>query len=426
SAIFSVVNAVVLRPLPYHETGRLVVINETNPQLSRDQLGVSYPNYLDWRDQQSVFEQMAAWRGNGFIFRSGDEPEPVGGAMVTAGLFSTLGVEPAIGRTFLPEEDRVGAARVAVVSHGFRTRRLGADRNVEGRTIRLDDQDYTVIGVLPPVFKFPSDEVEVWTALGVVDDRRLMKNRAVHVTSAVARLKPGVTIEQAQAGLDTIAGRIQQQYPGADPGHGVKLVPLHDQVVGEARPALLILFGAVGFVLAVACANVGNLLLARATTRQREMAVRAVLGASRWRVMRQLLTESTLLALWGVDLLVAHLPDFVPRAKEIRVDGQVLGFTLMISLLTGIIFGLAPAMQSSKAGLNEALKESGGRQAGGSGRRRLHNLLVVSEVALSLMLLVGAGLTIKSFWRLRHVNPGFNSENLLTMGVSLPDSKYQT
>lgn len=437
SAIFSVVNAVLLRPLPYREPGRLAVINEDDARQGRGDLEVSYLNFLDWREQQTVFAEMAAYRPEVFTVRLGSEPAPVTGARVTSGLFATLGVMPAVGRAFLPEEDRVDAPRVAVVSHGFWMRHVGAGSDLSSTTITLDDERYAVIGVMPAGFEFPSEEAEVWTALGATADERVMKNRAVHVNGAVARLASGVTLERAQAEMNDIALRIEQRNPGIDPGHGVRLAYLHGEVVKGVRPALLVLFGAVGFVLLVACVNVGNLLLARAMARAREIAIRAALGGSRWRIVRQLLVESTLLAsiggalgfvlaVWGVDLLGAHVGASLPRGKEIRIDVGVLAFTSALSLLSGLILGLAPALQLSKANFGDALNERSGRRLAGGSRRRLRGSLVVAEVALSLVPLAGAGLMAKSFWRLQRVDPGFRSENLATMTVSLPASKYET
>jgi len=435
SAIFSVVNAVVLRPLPYPEPERLVAVNENNPKQVREPLNVSYRNFLDWQ-QQSVFAEIAAYKFEEFILKTSREPEPVQGAQVTASLFSTLGVRPAVGRAFLPEEDKAGAARVAIVSHGFWTRHLGAEANLSGKTITLNNESYSVIGVMPPSFKFPADQTEIWTALGLIADQRYMTNRAVHVLSAVARLKADVTLEQAQTEMSRLASRIQQENPGADPEHSVALVSLHQQVVGNVRPALLVLFGAVGFVLLIACANVSNLLLARSSARQREISIRTALGASRSRVARQLLTESVLLslmggalgvllALWGTAWLSDYLSILVPRATDVAMDRQVLGFTLLLSVLTGLAFGLAPALQVSKTNLSDALKDGSAAQMGGLARQHLRGLLVIAEVALSLVLLIGAGLMIKSFWRLQQVNPGFQPQNLVTMTVSLPSSKYQ-
>jgi putative ABC transport system permease protein len=434
TAIFSVVNAVLLRPLPYEESERLVVLYETNPQQGRDEMDVSYPNFVDWQAQSQSFEQMAAHLSGGMVLTGKDEPAGVDVAAVSADFFSMLRVKPLRGRAFLPEEDKVGGAPVVIVSHALWQSRFGGDEGLIGRQIMLDRKSRTVIGVMPPNFAFPpGDQTEVWLALGAWADQ--MQNRAVHRLTAIGRLKPDVTLRQAQTELATIANRIQQQNPAADPGHGVNVISGYESLTKNARPALLTLLVAVGFLLLIACANVANLLLARAETRQKEIAIRTSLGATRWRIARQLLTESLILAVaggaaglllaaWGVDALAGSLPEDFPRAKEIGIDRVVLGFTGALSVLTGLIFGIIPALARAKPPLNETLKE-GGRTNAAFGRGRVRGALIVSEVALSLALLVGAGLLIKSFWRLTQVNPGFQTDHLLTMNVVLIGEKYK-
>src|SRR5215813_12127194 len=434
TAIFSVINAVLLRPLPYEESDRPAVLYETNPQQGRDDIGVSYPNFTDWRAQSQSFEQMAAYRSGGIIFTGKGEPARLQGAVVSADFFALLRVKPQRGRVFLPEEDKIGGAGVAVVSHAFWQSQFGADERLIGQQITLDGKSRTVIGVIPQNFGLPpGDQTDVWLALGALADG--MQNRAVHTLTAIGRLKPGVTLQQAQTELATIAHRVQQQYPAADPGHGVNIISGYESLTKNARPALLTLLVAVSFLLLIACANVANLLLARAETRQKEIAIRMALGATRGRIMRQLLTESLLLAVaggaiglllaaWGVDALAGGLPDDLPRAKEIGFDRVVFGFTGALSVLTGLIFGIIPALTRARPALNETLKE-GGRTSAAFGRGRIRSALIVSEVALSLALLVGAGLLIKSFWRLMQVNPGFQPDHLLTMNVALIGEKYK-
>ncbi|HWS54894.1 MAG TPA: ABC transporter permease [Pyrinomonadaceae bacterium] len=436
SAIFSVVNAVLLRPLPYKDPGRLVMVWEDNTSKGYPRDTPAPANFVDWRDQSQVFEGVAALAHESFNLTGAGEPERLDGRRVSAGLFPMLGVEPQLGRAFTPEEDQPGGARAVVLSHGLWQRRFGSDPKVIGTALTLNGTSHTVVGVMPQGFEIPghtgrADELIVPIAF----TQQEAASRSRHFLMVLARLKPGVTLEQAQAEMNTIAARLQQQYPNTNTGVGAAVVSLHEQMVGDIRPALLVLLGAVGFVLLVACANVANLLLARAAARQKEIALRVALGASRARLIRQFLTESILLAalggvvglllsVWGVNLLKAFIPEGISQAKAIAIDAKVLGFTLLISLLTGLIFGLAPATQASSFNLNETLKEGGRDSATGGRGNRIRSLLVVAEVAVSLVLLIGAGLLINSFLRLRSVDPGFRADNLLTMRVVLPDLKY--
>src|SRR5262245_61126203 len=423
TAIFSVVNAVLLRALPYHEPDRLVRLWESNPAANLRAFSASFPNFMDWRNQNGVFEQMAAYREDGFNLTGGTEPGRVIGARVTAGFFPALGVAPMAGRVFLPVEDQPGGDRAMIVSYGMWQRRFGGKPNVIGRQLSLDGLSFTVVGVMPPGFTFPQDDIEVWTPYAL--DLR-QTERGSHFLRVIARLRSGVTLEQARIEMDTIANRLQQAYPQSNTGWGVFMLPLHEAISGQVRTTMLILLGAVGFVLLIACANVANLLLARAAARSTEIAIRTALGAGRGRIWRQLLTESLLLsslgggiglllAVWGINLLVSFGPETIPRLKEVGIDSRVLGFTLSLSLLTGAVFGLAPALHPSRIDFTEALKEGGRTSAGVPGRHHLGRLLVVSEMALAMVLLVGAGLLVQSFIRLQEVNPGIDSAHGLTM-----------
>jgi predicted permease len=447
TAIFSVVNGVLFRPLPYYEPERLVMMWAEQP-IQQTQSGVTdysvtNADFVDWRNQNQVFEQMAAMYGHRGNLMGGGEPEPVAALYTSASLFPLLNARLAVGRAFLPEEDRAGADRVVVLSHGLWFQRYGADPNIIGQKVTLDNRAYTVIGVTGPDFQFPhrgelparfkiATKVDLYLPLAFTPAE--MNDRLDDHLAVIARLKSGVSVEQASAEMSAIARRLTEKYPQTNTDKGVRLTPLYQQAVGKARTALLVLLGAVGFVLLIACANVANLLLARAATRQKEMAIRAALGASRWRVVRQLLTESLLLAISGgaaglllawrlVELLLAIAPDNLPRAQDIRLDTRVAGFTLAVSLLTGIVFGLLPALQASKINFGEALK-GGGRDAAGLLRRRLRGFLVVGEVALAFVLLIGAGLLIRSFARLTEVDPGFDPRRILTMNVWPQPPKY--
>ena len=424
AAIFSVVNAALLRPLPYADPDKLVRLTEDSPNVP--QMSISYPNFLDWREQNKVFSGIAAMQFRSLNLTGTDEPERLAGRGVSAEFFDVLGVRPAVGRSFAAEEDRPGANPVCIISHGLWERRFGSDSAIINKQVTLSGASYTVIGVLPATYVFGTP-TDVFVPIGLRADE--MKERGNHPgIYAIARLKPGVTVETARAELIAMAQRIGVQY--GMKGNSATLTPLHEAFVGDVRRPLLILLGAVGFVLAIGCANVANLLLARAATRQKEMAIRAALGAGRLRIIRQLLTESILLAflggmiglllaVWGIDLLRSASIDSLPTTAVIKLDGKVLIFTLLVSLVTGIVFGLAPAFAAAKADLHDTLKE-GGRGSGPGGRSAwLRSTLVVSEVALSLVLLVGAGLLVRSFVHILDTDPGFKPRNLLTMQLAL-------
>lgn len=441
TAIFSVVNSVLLRPFPFHQPDRLFVVWERQSQMGLPRMFASPPNYADWREQNQVFEEMSAFDPRSFFLKETDESVRVHGARVTASLFTTLKVPPLAGRVFTQEEDRPNAPRVVVLGYGLWRERFHEDRGVIGQTITINEESHTIIGVMPPAFKFPppinleggspDQKTDLWVPFAMD-----MKSgqRGAHFMRVIARLKPGVTPDLANEEMNAIAHRLEQSFSETNKGWDITLTPLSEQVLGEIRPALVALMAAVGLVLLIAAVNIANLMLARGAARQKEMAIRSALGAGRWRIVRQLMTESLLLALAGgaaglavasagIDLLIKFAPRDVPRLEDTNIDIAVMGFALAVSLLTGVLFGLAPAIRTFSLDLNQWLKE-GGRASSEGGRMRMGSALVVIEVALSLALLVGAGLLFQSFLRLSSVETGFVTKNALTMRVTLPQSKY--
>jgi predicted permease len=430
TALFSVVNGVLLNPLPYRQPDRLVAIYAKSKEFSRS--SISYPNFLDWVRDQRSFSSIAAFRPDNYNLTGTGETERVKAEMVSANFFSVLGVNPVAGRLLRPEEDQVGAQPVALISGGFWKRKFGSSPDALGKTLRLDGMGYTVVGVIPADFRYQNGNFhnsDVYVPIGQWNDPTFRDRRAAMGMDAVGRLRPGVTLQQAQVDMDTVARGLAETYPNANKGTGIALLPLQQDVVGDIRPFLLVLLAAVGFVLLIACVNVANLLLARSTGRTREFAIRAALGAGQGRVIRQLLTESLvlsctggglglLLASWGTQAAIQLMPDALPRVQSVHIDSRVLLFTLAASLLAGIFFGLAPALGASRTGLHATLKE-GGRGSSGS-RHRLQGLFVVVEMAMALVLLVGAGLMVRSLAKLWSVNPGFNPHNVLTFAVSCP------
>ena len=437
AAIFSVVNGVLLRPLPYRDADRLMVIWGDLRRPGVNQIPASAGEYLDYRDRSHAFEQVAAYDTVGFNLTGGGEPERVEGAVVTTTFFALLGASAQAGRTFVAAEDQPGRDDVVVLSHSLWTRRFSANPAIVGQTIPVDGRPAQVVGVMPAAFQFPDRSIEIWKPFLLDAEAVSDNNRGSHGYTALARLKAGFSRQQAQADLTAVTAAFKADHPGNyRNGFGATLRPLHEEIVGDTGRPLMVLLGAVAVVLLIACANVANLLLARAASRRKEIALRTALGASRGRLVRQLMTESVLvsaiggliglgLAAWGVDLLIASAPDSIPRIQEVGVDLRVACFTALVSLATGLVFGLVPALRASRAPLNDALKE-GGRAGGGGVHGLTGRALVVSEVALSLVLLIAAGLLIHSFTRLQDVAPGFDSSRLLTFRLSLPESRYTT
>ena len=430
TAIFSVVNAVLLRPLPYDQADRLVFLNESSKVM--DAFSISYPNFIDWRNQNHVFEHVGVFNRNSYNLTGAGEAERIPTAQVSADLFSALRVNAAIGRLFTNDEDKPGGTPVVVLSYGLWQRRFGGQTSIVNQAFTLNGKSYTVIGVMPQGFQYPARS-EMWVPVGQLSGSLDWQQRGNHPgLYAVARLKPSVTLEQAQADMDSVAANLEKQYPDSNAGNRVRIRPLLETVVSGVRGTLWVLFGAVVFVLLIACANIANLLLARASARQKEMAIRAAMGAGRWRIARQLLTESVLLALvggttglliarWGIDLILYISPNAIPRSREIGLDWKVLVFTLGVSFITGILFGLVPALQAGVVDIQETLKETG---RGTTRRHWLRSSLVIGEVATTLVLLIGAGLMIRSFYRLQNVNPGFSYEHLTSFSITLPQKKY--
>ena len=433
TAIFSVINAVVLRPLPFDQSDQLLFLNERSPVL--DEMSISYPNFTDWRNQNHVFEKIGVYNRNSYNLTGYGEAERILTGQVSADLFSALRVNAMIGRVFTNDEDKPGAAPVVVLSYALWQRRFGGQNSILNQALTLNGRSYTVIGVMPADYAFPS-RVELWVPVGQLSGDPNWQQRGNHPgLYAVGRLKPGATMAQAQADMNTIAANLEKQFPDSNTRNGVRIRPLMEVLVGPTvRSTLWVLFGAVAFVLLIACANIANLLLARATSRRKEMAIRAAMGAGRWRIARQLLTESLLLAIigGGIGLGIAVLmikwilyvsPTAIPRSREIALDWRVLGFTLAVSFLTGILFGLVPALQAGEVDVHETLKEAG---RGTSAKHWLRSSLVIVEVATTMVLLIGAGLMIRSFYRLQNVNPGFSYEQLTSFTVTLPQRKYVT
>jgi predicted permease len=433
TALFSVVNGVLLNPLPYPGSSQLVAVYEKNAGMEK--APISYLNFLDWQRQTKAFSSIAMYRHEDYNLTGTNQPERINGFMISAAFFTTLGIHPALGRDFNTDDDRLGAAPVALLSDGFWHRRFGGSPSIIGKPIDLNGTGYTVIGVMPPTFSFYGVERDLYTPIGQWNDPSFRDRRVDMSARAVGRLQPGVSLPQARADMDSIARHLAITYPEADKDVGIGLFTMKDDIVGNVQPFLLVLLAAVGFLLLIACANVASLLLARSMARSGEFAIRSALGASRTRIIRQLLTESTLLAgvggalgfllaYFGTKAAINFLPGALPRSTEVSIDSRVLLFTLAVSLLAGIVFGLAPALKTSRTNLQQVLRQSG-RGAGGA-RHRLQGIFVAVEVAMSLVLLVGAGLMLRSLAALWRVNPGYDPSHAITFSVSLPSNSKTT
>ena len=425
TAIFSVVNAVLLRPLPFKDSDRVVLAwNKGAEAAGGDRTPLALSELLDWRSQTQTFESVAAFQHRFFNYTGGSGPERVRSVGVTTNFFETLGINPSFGRTFSPDEEKPGAPRVVIISDGFWRRHFSADQQAIGQAITLNEVSFSIVGIMPAGVNFPAKDVELWTAMQITPPTRW----GPWFLTGIARLKPGVSISQAHAELQTLKRTF-----GGD--FDLNILSINDHLVGNVRPALLAMLVAVTLVLLIAASNVANLSLVRASARVKEISIRSALGASQWRIIRQLLTESVLLAVaggaigafcasWSVELLRTFGPEEIPRLDQVSVDGRVLGWTVLVSLATGVIFGLAPALQSAKLNLNEILKEGGRSSTEGAGRRRWRNVLVGAELALAVMLLIGAGLLVKSLWRLQQVDLGVDPDRVLTMQLGLRGQRY--
>ncbi|CAN5390979.1 ABC transporter permease [soil metagenome] len=434
TTVYSTVDGMLFRPLPFADADRVMALEDDNAKQGLEGVDVAFANFLDWREQATSFDGIAIYKDRDFALTGdGGEPERIEGHVVSANLFDLIGARPVIGRGFMRGEDAPEAERVALLSHALWQRRFAGKAEAVGQTIRLNGYDHTIVGVMPAGFKFP-EWAELWTP-ATFKRGEDGAGRGNHNLSCLARLKPGVTIEEANAEMSAIAGRLAAAYPESNANWTTSVKPFREARTKEFSAVLYTMLGAVGFVLLIACANVANLLLARGAERTKEMAIRTALGASRWRVVRQLLVESVLIALmggalgvlfalWGLDLVTAAIPIEIPYWMKYSIDARVLLFTLAVSLVTGILFGLAPALQASKTDVNETLKEGGRAVSGGLRRNKARSLLVVTEIALSLVLLVGAALMMRSFVNATKADPGFNAQNVLTMRLSLPVTRY--
>jgi putative ABC transport system permease protein len=442
TAIFSVVNAIVFRPLPYASPNQLVGVWTRDLQKPGSQSPTSFPTFRDWQQQSQSFSGFTAYAFNRFHVSGNEGPDETRGVFATTNFFDVMGVTPALGRALQPSDER---QYVVVLGDTLWRRRFNADPNVLGKTISLNSETFTIVGVMPQSFRFPTPDIEVWSSLAPVYSLATgpkstigdwINNRSLRGYRVVGRVKDGITVNQAQAEMDTISERLAKDYPDSFGGLGVVLVPLHTQIVGSYQKPLVILLVVVGFILLIACANVANLMMARTAARDREIAIRRAMGAGRFRLIRQMLTESVLLAVlggtlgvllatWGVQILLSLTPKEIPRLEAVSVDRWALLFTFAVSIGTGVLFGLAPAWHARNLSLNETLREGGRGIAGLARVRRMRGLLVVSEIALAVILLVGAGLMLKSFQRLTDVDPGFNPDHLLTMSVALQFINYQ-
>ena len=435
SAIFTVVNGVLLRPLPYRSPDQLMMLWTYNPRQGFDKDVSSYPNFDDWRRQSTSFDGMSAYKGADFTLTHAGDPAQIRGAIVTPGFFETLGVAPALGRTFGAREGGKGGDRVAILSHGLWQTRFSGDPAAVGRSIVLNGAAHEILGVMPASFAHP-ETAQVWTPLAPSEPfAETMRSRGSYWPQVIGRLKPGIERGTAQAEIDAIASALERQYPNVNAGIGVRLVPMHEEIVGDVRQPLLILFGTVAFVLLIACANVANLLLTRAASRQKELAIRAALGAGRRRLIRQMLTESLvlatasgaaglLLAAWGIQALQSLAPSNLPRLTAVQIDISVVLYTSLASLVTGLIFGVGPALQSAAVTAGEFLKERGRAESQGSRGRRLRSSVAIAEVAVALVLVIGAGLLVRSFVAMNKVELGFDPRSILVLRVDLPDARY--